>query len=46
MVGADDGIRARVGARWISVCNLSDAGGDRHIASAMRNEIARHNNSD
>jgi hypothetical protein len=46
MVGADDGIRARVGARWISVCNLNEAGGDRHIASAMRNEIARHNNSD
>jgi hypothetical protein len=46
IVGPDDRIRVGAGAKWISVCNLNEIGAERPIATTLRGEIARHNNSD
>jgi hypothetical protein len=46
IVGPNDGIRARAEAKWASVCGLHEAGAEKYIATAIKNEIARQNNSD
>jgi hypothetical protein len=36
VVGPNDGIRAKAGAKWISVCNLNEADAERHIATSIK----------